>query len=230
MAYVLGYLYADGSMEDASYLRGKYIRVTSVDKENVLRIRHLLKSEHFITERKPRWGKFFGNKIYQSKKAYMLRIGSHKIYNSLIELGLYPKKSLTVTFPIIPPKFFSHFVRGYFDGDGCISLYRRPGKYGQQIMKKLSVIFTSGSYAFLEKLGFVLADRAGLKHYKVYNGWNRSFQLRYSTKDSIKIFKLIYNHTTSNLFLRRKFAIFKLYFSLQPRRIDNKISEILRIN
>lgn len=227
MAYVLGYLYADGSMEDASYLRGKYIRVSSTDESSILRIRELLKSAHSIVVRKPRWGKFSGGKEYQSRKAYLLRIGSHEIYDSLLRLGLYPNKSLTITFPTVPENFLSHFVRGYFDGDGCISLYRRPGKHGQQIMKKLSVIFTSGSYSFLETLGTTLAHSAGLKHYKVYKGWNRSFQLRYSTIDSIKIFKFLYNRASKDLYLERKFATFAKYFSFQPKRVDEKIGTIL---
>lgn len=228
MAYVLGYIYADGSLEDASYLRGKYLRITSSEESSIIRIKGFLKSEHSVTIREPRWGIFFGGKNYQSKKAYMLRIGSHKIYDSLLKLGLYPNKSLTVKFPIVPKKHLSHFVRGYFDGDGCISLYRASGKYGQQIMKKLSVIFTSGSFSFLETLGLKLADQAGVKHYKVYKGWNRSFQLRYSTLDSIKIFKFLYNQARGDSFLERKFAVFEQYFSLQPRRIDQEITTILK--
>lgn len=53
MAYVLGYLYADGSLEDASYLRGKYLRVTSSEEVNIQKIRKCLKSEHTVTVREP---------------------------------------------------------------------------------------------------------------------------------------------------------------------------------
>jgi len=53
MAYVLGYWYADGSLEDASYLRGKYIRVTSIDKSTIEKIRDWLDSEHAIVVLKP---------------------------------------------------------------------------------------------------------------------------------------------------------------------------------
>ena len=35
MAYVLGYLYADGSLSDCSYIRAKYISVTSTDKDRI---------------------------------------------------------------------------------------------------------------------------------------------------------------------------------------------------
>jgi hypothetical protein len=35
MAYVLRYLYADGGLEDASYMRGRYVRVTSIHKSTI---------------------------------------------------------------------------------------------------------------------------------------------------------------------------------------------------
>lgn len=83
MAYALGYLYADGSMEDASYLRGKYVRVSSVDKSSIVKIRALLKSHHTIVVRK---------EDKPSHSQYLLRIGSHVLYDSLSRRGLYPKK------------------------------------------------------------------------------------------------------------------------------------------
>src|SRR3989338_4130946 len=91
MAYVLGYLYADGSLEDSAYIRGKYIRVTSVERGSIERIKKLLKSDHTIVKEIP--------KLPNRKNRYLLRIGSHKLYNSLLNLGLYPNKSLTIRFP-----------------------------------------------------------------------------------------------------------------------------------
>ncbi len=89
MAYVLGYFYADGSLEDASYLRGKYVRVSSTDKSTILEIRNWLKSEHKIVILNKR-------EDYKRKTQYLLRIGSHSLYESLINLGLHPNKSLTI--------------------------------------------------------------------------------------------------------------------------------------
>src|SRR5438876_697132 len=97
MAYILGYLYADGSMEDASYLRGKYVRVTSIDRSTIIKIRKQFKSQHTIVSLKP--NQFAG------KQRYFLRIGSHKLYDSLFRLGLRPNKSLSMTFPKIPDEF-----------------------------------------------------------------------------------------------------------------------------
>jgi hypothetical protein len=59
----------------------------------------------------------------ERKDRFILRIGNKNLYDSLVTLGLYPSKPLTIHTPSIPRKMVSHFVRGYFDGDGCVSLY-----------------------------------------------------------------------------------------------------------
>lgn len=219
MAYVLGYLYADGSLEDASYLRGKYVRVSSVEKENIEKIKKILDSKHNIVIKKPT--------TKNRKTGYLLRIGSHILYDDLINLGLYPNKSLTVKFPQIPKKFLNYFVLGYFDGDGCVMIQRAKGKIQKIIIKKLNVVFTCGSKDFLEKLAEQLKEISGTKQLNVYNGHN-SFMLSYSTEDSIKIFKFIYNNVGTNVFIKRKFDIFCEYFKLKPQRIDNEIKKILK--
>ena len=211
MAYVLGYLYADGSLEDAYYLRGKYLRVTSIDKKTIQNIKTYLKSEHKIVKLYP--GKLNG-KIH-GKIRYFLRIGDHALYDSLIKLGLYPNKSLNIKFPKIPKKYLNDFIRGYFDGDGCVYLGLSKGKRQKLIIKKLSIIFTSGSLEFLEKMGETLKKTCQLKKNKVYNS-KRSYQLRYSTNDTIKLYLFIYKKNPT-LFLKRKFYIFQKYFQLKQK-------------
>ena len=121
MAYILGYIFADGSLEDASYLRGKYLRITSKDEEILLKIKKILNSSHKLQLRKPIKINF-KKSTYFSKVLYLLRIGDHKIFDDLINLGVTTRKSLTLKFPEIPTLFFPHFVRGYFDGDGSVFL------------------------------------------------------------------------------------------------------------
>lgn len=220
MAYVLGYFYADGSLEDAYYLRGRYIRVTSVEKHIILKIRKWLDSEHTITVHPPSWP--------NGKQKYMLRIGSHKLYDALTGLGLYPNKSLTIKFPTtIPQKHLSDFIRGYLDGDGCVYLYIIKGKHKRFIIKKLSVIFTSGSKIFLERLNKVLKQITEIKQIRIYQG-QRAFQLRYGTSDSIKLFKFLYGEARHDLYFKRKFNVFLNYFKLRPQTVDRDISIIIR--
>ena len=76
MAYVLGYIYADGSLDDSPYMRGKYIQITSTDEDSIERIKKWLSSEHNVNTKR---SSFIGGKI-----CFMLRIGSHKIYDDLL--------------------------------------------------------------------------------------------------------------------------------------------------
>ena len=221
MAYVLGYWYADGSLEDASYLRGKYIRVTSVERYIIEKIKNWMDSKHTVVSLKPT--------LPNGKKRYLLRIGSHKLYDTLISLGLYPKKSLTIQFPFVPKEYIYDFIRGYLDGDGCVHLQKSRGIKKKIIVKKLSVIFTSGSRLFLEKLNHILRKFAGVSQDKVYRG-QRAFQLRYGTLDSIKVFKFLYQNTSDDLFFKRKFIIFIKYFRLRPIRIDDEIRILMAHN
>lgn len=49
------------------------------------------------------------------------------LWTDLVNNGATPKKSLNLKYPlknIIPERLERHFLRGYFDGDGCISRYK----------------------------------------------------------------------------------------------------------
>lgn len=219
MAYVLGYLYADGSMEDASYLRGKYIRVSSIDRQTILKIKRLMNSKHTIVTRIP--------SSQKRGTSYLLRIGSHKLYNDLTDLGLFPHKSLTIKFPKVPVKYLKDFVRGYLDGDGCVYLERAQGKKQKLIVKRLRVIFTSGSKIFLEGLHMALHENFAVQYGKIYDS-HRSFQLQYPTSSSIELFRLLYKNVSSRMYLERKLKVFIKYFALRPSVIDKDIAYIIK--
>ncbi|MBP9752066.1 MAG: hypothetical protein KBD19_04365 [Candidatus Moranbacteria bacterium] len=214
MAYTLGYLYADGSLEDASYIRGKYVRVSSVERENIVKIRKWLGSEHTIVPKAPT--------TKNGRIGYLLRIGNHILYDDLTRLGLYPNKSLTIIFPAVPKKYLGHFVRGYFDGDGCVRLSTEKG-----ILKKLSTVFTSGSKIFLHGLALRIHETTNTSQLNIYDS-HKSFVLSYSSSDSIKIFKLMYGRVKGPVYVERKFDTYRKYLELKPKRVDKKVKSILQ--
>lgn len=208
MAYVLGFIYADGSLEDSPAIRGKYVRISGTDLTILESIKDSLQSRH----------KFFIHKEHGNyKRQYLLRIGSKVLYNSLIKRGVHPHKSLTMKFPNIPTTYLGSFLRGYFDGDGCVSLEMKTGSKGQPIIKKLSVIFTSGSKIFLESLQKRLEKEYYFSPRKVYTS-RRSFQLRYNTQESLQLHKIFYKNVVEELFLKRKLEIFERYIELKRPR------------
>lgn len=204
MAYVLGYLYADGSLEDASYIRGKYVRVTSTDRDRVEVIRSLLKSGHTVVHE---------IQNYPRKTRFLLRIGNGELFDSLTRIGLTPHKSLTMKFPLVPNSYLGTFVRGYFDGDGCAHIDVVHGK-----PKRLLSIFTSGSKVFLKDLHRHLQEKIGVVGNGLYKHGSTvgTYQLRYSTRDSLRLFKLMYpRRLNGKLRLRRKYDIFRKYLGLR---------------
>lgn len=217
MAYALGFIYADGSIYPSA--RGKYIVVTSTDRFIIHRFKKWLCSEHTIVK----MSFIEGNR----KDRFALRIGNAELYNSLVQLGLYPNKSLTIGMPKIPDTFLKDFVRGYFDGDGCVHLYRSKGIIQKIILRKLTAIFTSGSKKFLKELLEALRKNIELKQTKIYKS-SRCFQLRFATYDTVELFKFMYNDTEKELFFKRKFKIFEYYFKLRPVRVDGKVESILQ--
>ncbi|PIX88333.1 MAG: hypothetical protein COZ30_01120 [Candidatus Nealsonbacteria bacterium CG_4_10_14_3_um_filter_36_16] len=225
MAYVLGFLYADGAIVDAISSRTQYIQFNSVDKEILEKIGAVMRSGHPLHTRPSRIIAH-RNGFYRSRESFILRIGSRMMFRDLLRFGITPDKSKIVTFPVVPPRYLNHFIRGYFDGDGCAYLQKAKGITKPIIVKRLSVIFTSGSLTFLKKLGAIFKNQLTIYYKKIYDS-NHAFQLRYYTDDAVKIFKFLYNSCPQKLYLQRKFDIFKNYFKLRPQKIDSGIISIL---
>lgn len=78
-------------------------------------------------------------KVKRNKAGYVyIRINGKRFVQHLINLGCVPRKSNILRFPsekIVPQIFMKDFVRGYMDGDGCISVYARERNNLKQEMK-----------------------------------------------------------------------------------------------
>ena len=198
MAYILGYFAADGTM--IKNKRGAhYIELQSTDKELIVGVKKALGSEHKIAA-------FFRNERW--KKIYRIQIGSKEIFNDLLGHGFMPNKSKVLTFPYVPDDYLSHFVRGYFDGDGNVNYCRYWRADRHKYYGSFQMHFISGSKNFLLSLHKRLKYMAGV------NGGNlcfcsRGHRLGYSKYDSIRLFLFMYNHMRNGIFLRRKFRYFQ---------------------
>lgn len=154
MAYVLGFMFADGSLIDSNKSsRTYYLSFFNNDLNILTLIRDIMRSDHRIYIKPPRLMSH-RNGRYISRQGYVLRIGNKRMYNDLLKLGLTHRKSNSMHLPDVPKEYFKYFLRGYFDGDGCINLYMAKGR----LTNRVSLILTSGSTCFLEEI----AQRIGL--------------------------------------------------------------------
>lgn len=199
MAYVLGFIMADGYV--FTNPRGScYTGFVSDDLEIIEKIRLVLHSNHFIGTRNhpsnPKW-----------KPTHVLQIGSKDLFQDLKKFGVVPNKSLILKFPAnIPDAFVGHFVRGYFDGDGCVYFRKHLRKDRNKMSWVFTVRFTSGSKQFLEGLHEILKKYTNGGFIQIKN---RGYDLVFSHRDGFALFDLMYKDIESNLFLERKYNIFQ---------------------
>ncbi len=137
-AYFLGLLYADGNVNGGRNM----VSISLVDSE-----RPLLEALSLAVYGSIRLTPIRPKRATHSP-ASRLTIYNDRIKASLVRLGCGPKKSLTLTFPEIPKDLVRHFVRGYFDGDGGVSV-RRNHAVGVGIV---------GTKAFLDHAAGLLAE------------------------------------------------------------------------
>lgn len=123
-AYWLGFIYADGNISKPTRKVGDkikpYYRIeVSLKKEDsyhLEKLRTALEMEASV--------KISHTNFEQSTRA---RLGwnSKHMWETLNSYGCTPCKSLTLTFPNVnifkDKRLIKHFIRGYIDGDGCIS-------------------------------------------------------------------------------------------------------------
>lgn len=203
MAYVLGYFAADGAMIHNK--RGAhFIEFHSTDEILIVQIRDALTSNHRIGVRLPKKDKA------NHKIAFRLQIGSVAIFNDLVEHGFTQNKSRTLKYPKVPSKYSSDFIRGYFDGDGCVYFKQHFIKARGVSQWIFTSRFTCGSRVFLEKL---LAElrRHGVKGGFILTKYQQSgFELVLSHRDSLALYRLMYNTgPDTGLRLPRKYTLFR---------------------
>lgn len=113
-AYWLGFIYADGfiSIKNNQYNFG--ISLSKVDIFHLEKLKKDLEATYPIN-------------IYQQTQGYSnneycrLLITSQLIVESLIKHGVFENKTNILNPPTISKKLIPHFIRGYLDGDGCIT-------------------------------------------------------------------------------------------------------------
>lgn len=188
-AYFLGLLMADGNV---CIKRGKVIQISLKNEDSYIL-------------------KLFQNKIGSTNNLCIdrvlyskLTLYSDKMVKDLIKLGCTTNKSHTLKFPTkeqVPERFISHFIRGYFDGDGGISLYKHS--------YCASISFTSNKL-FLESLSTNINKYIDIKFSKYYKRYKEKEiscgSIHYHLnpkKDKGKLFFWLYKDC-KDMYLKRK--------------------------
>ncbi len=199
MAYVLGFFAADGCMIKNN--RGAhFIEFHITDKEILVAIQRVMKSNHKIAVR---------TRNPKHKMGHRIQIGSKTMYQDLLTHGFTPRKSLTLRMPHVPNEFLGDFVRGYFDGDGCVYFKKHAVKGRKKQRWVFATRFACGHRPFLASLLKSLHAQ-GLKGGFILGKYRQGgFELVFSHRDSVALYRILYNNLTdSDIYLRRKYRLF----------------------
>lgn len=127
---------------------------------------------------------------------------SKTIFDDVIKLGGIPNKSLVAILPNIPKKYFSDFVRGLFDGDGCVYKNKKKGHITSYICSS-SILFLKQLQKSMTKLGFRTS---------ILSNGNKPrpcMELVFGVTQTTKLGEFMYNDIEGQLKLERKFEIFR---------------------
>lgn len=157
-AYFFGYLCADGWINYSKTRRyyGVSMQLAETDKNILELLVTALNGDQKMLIYRPGKIMFIGNnkKISKCQPSVMLRLNSKKMSEDLIRLGCVAKKSLILEFPNLENNMVRHFIRGYMDGDGCITYDK----------KKINIyVYFCGSERFFEKMNVFLNECLNIK-------------------------------------------------------------------
>jgi len=174
-AYMIGFIAADGSIiwDDD---RGIY----RLDIEISPRDRDLL--ERFAKELQ-----YAGDLAQFDKGVVALQINDKELVESLLKIGLKPKKE---GFPSVPRQYLSHFIRGFFDANG--SVYLRNGT--------VHVRFAGREHA-IRNINKIIADELGIDEKTIVETAG-THVITYVGKDAKALLRWMYED--ANIYLDRK--------------------------
>ena len=178
-AYFLGWIMADGciSIENGQY--SLKLHISYNDKELIDNFLKVIESTN-KTKYKPENG----------NGSYYVSLTSVHMVKSLIKLGVKPQKSGHEIIPDIPENLISHFIRGYFDGDGITDVKQHRSGF----ISSYEVIDQIDSKLNINKKNLIQ------KHSKSVID---VYYILYGKNDSKKLFDYMYKNAT--IYLKRKY-------------------------
>ena len=192
-AYWLGFIYADGYISNNDICVYKNVFELSL---KVSDLNHLKKFNDFMKHEQDH----VKTDNYRCRWSIM---NSH-LWNTLNTYGCVPNKSLKLEFPNISiftnKDLVRHFIRGYFDGDGCLTFH----KYTHVVSPAISLL---GTYSFLNSIIEISNIPATFRHDKRHN--DKTFSLEYNKENGIAFINWLYSNCS--VYLNRKYKLYNFF-------------------
>lgn len=184
-AYFLGFMFADGCVSK----RNNHCLITlqKQDKYILEKFRELLETDRPLMK-------------LRTRNSWRLNFSSPKIKNDLIKQGCMPCKTFKLEFPDwLREDLERHFIRGFMDGDGSVSISIIRKEYGRLIVR------ITGREKFLKSILGLSKIEGIVRKIKA----QRVYRLTYNCSSAISFLNWLYNDAT--IYLERKYQKFLDY-------------------
>lgn len=170
-AYWLGFIAADGCIIKDK-INNTYRLEISLAIKDLLHLKQFRKNielEKEVTIRK-------------DYKSCYIRVNSTSLCKDLIKLGITPAKSKTLMFPKTLNEYTKDFIRGYFDGDGCVTISGKKSNNDYKLLK--TKLFILGTENILK--GIIDSSNINVKYHKRSDA--NVHYMNVTTKDKVESF------------------------------------------
>lgn len=194
-AYWLGFLSADGwiSRSEKSNACVTGIELQYKDINHLKKFNKSISGNYQITDR---WRTSLFHGVEKKAHSCVIRIFSTIMYDSLIKKNFTNNKSFDFHIPCINDKLMRHYIRGYFDGNGCFTLTN----------KTFSIGFSTASELLSNDIVKTLSKNNIECHKEVYvseYGTNMYPVFIYKKQDKLNFLDWIYSDCS--IYLERKY-------------------------
>lgn len=182
-AYGVGLLVSDGCLSPS----GRHVVFVSKDVEQI---------RNFLSA--------FDIHMYvglNSTRTPRVQFGDVLFYRFLLTIGLMPNKSKVLGKINVPSKYFYDFLRGVFDGDGSVYLYRDK-RWPSSHMFNVSI--ASASPNFLTWIQRALQARLHVTGHITCARGHSTKQLKYGKREGLIILRRMYRNAPRGTYLSRK--------------------------
>lgn len=207
-AYWLGFIFADGYISSSPLrenVKSIYLFELSLGLKDQ---EHLEKFSKFMEYEKPL--------IVDTYRCRFTLANKH-LWTTLNNHGCTPNKSLTLKFPNISKNLINHFIRGYFDGDGCITRHINS----KTVTPHIEVL---GTMDVLKNILKYSDTEAVIEHYSRCS--EETLFLRWTKDQGVKFINYIYSGST--IYLNRKYKLYQ-FFKNGSRSVE-EFTELLSGN
>lgn len=232
-AYLLGFIFADGCVNEERHTLS--ININKQDQYIIDLLKDISPEAYTRYQKSYKSIATVRGRYVKNHGSIRTNISSKILIEDLKKYGVIQNKTYTdMHLPIVSDDILlKHFIRGYFDGDGCFTYsIRKPNPKNREINYRISAHWTiccktSSILLEMQKYFTSFGIKTNINYIKRDDMYNLTTSSR---KEIIKIFNLLFHNC--NYSLPRKYNKIKYYVNTEVSQIitDHRNAQEVNVN